>query len=157
MFFRGHLALFLSFVFWTPYLKKKHIERHFFKGLKYFLILLYIIYDFVKNVASGYRVTCSGRTQCAQAPRRSMLWWSSSEAQAHPLHWVQDHPEWQGHQVEHDPAGKDERPPGEVLRWLPALKQVVLCCHGPVREQRSEYSNLPDLPALHLHLWWCYR
>ena len=26
---------------------------HFFKGLKHFLIILYIIYDFLKNVLSG--------------------------------------------------------------------------------------------------------
>ena len=67
MFFRGRLALFLSFVFWTPYLIKKNIEKHFFKGLKYFLILLYLIYDFLTNVLSGSCVTCSGRTQCAGA------------------------------------------------------------------------------------------
>jgi len=72
MFFRGPWNI-LSFVFWTPYLKKTNIERHFFKGLKYFLILLYIIYDFLKNVLSGPCVTCSGRTQCAWS-RQGSTW-----------------------------------------------------------------------------------
>ena len=48
-----------------PLFKKNNIERHFFKGLTYFLILLYIIYDFLTNVLSGNLVTCSGRNQCA--------------------------------------------------------------------------------------------
>ena len=64
MFFRGRLALFFIICLLDPLFKKKHIERHFFKGLKYFLILLYIIYDFLTNVLSGNLVTCSGRNQC---------------------------------------------------------------------------------------------
>ena len=60
------MALFFYHLsFGPPIFKKTNIERHFFKGLTYFLILLYIIYDFLKNVLSGPCVTCSGRTQCA--------------------------------------------------------------------------------------------
>ena len=33
------------------------IEKHFFEGLKHFLIFLYIIYDCLKNVFSVYRTS----------------------------------------------------------------------------------------------------